>query len=588
MDSREERTAPAAAAPRGADEPAAAATGGSTAPAAASPHGAGGAPPASDVISTDPLTEHFREHARRDPHLFVHKAMYLLGMGAAASYYPFLVLYLKHELHLRDDESGAIMAVAHITSMVCAPLLSNFADRGERFRRAMLVGSFVAAALAVLFMSQMTTFWGALIGASFIDASTSAVYPIVDSSLLSLLKESRPGGDTSAYSESRAFGAIGWGCWAWVSGRIYDTVGLRGIWITYPLALLPSMPIAYFVPVEKRGTDDDKLGMAPVATSEEAGAPVCAAAAGAAGDEDEGDEVELRAATSSPAGARVGANEGLDVEAGAVEGASEGGEAGLQPAAVIPSRFGKYKKLFTLDAIVFFVVIYISAILLSICDLYRSPYLSSLGASNELLGFAVTATAMTEAPCFFIAGPLLRRINNTPLVLATILFLYGLRMFWYSILVDPAWTIPAELLHGVTFAFGWAAATQHVSVLLPPELSSTAQGILTAIQFGFASGTGALWGGWLMATFGGKHMFRVMMALAFFGAALQFGAMAFSLARDKRRSALAKAKAAAAAPAAEAAEAFEAGAASKFESRDADGAANDEREQAALVVPVRE
>ena len=44
------------------------------------------------AISTDPETEHFRVYANYDPHLIVFKAMYFLGMGASASYYPFLVL----------------------------------------------------------------------------------------------------------------------------------------------------------------------------------------------------------------------------------------------------------------------------------------------------------------------------------------------------------------------------------------------------------------------------------------------------------------------------------------------------------------
>jgi hypothetical protein len=78
------------------------------------------------------------------------------------------------------------------------------------------------------------------------------------------------------------------------------------------------------------------------------------------------------------------------------------------------------------------------------------------------------------------------------------------------------------------------------------------------------------------------------MALAFVGACIQFAAMAFSLARDKRRSALAARTKAAEAPAARAGTANKVAMASKLERPEADGAADDEREQAALVVPVRE
>jgi hypothetical protein len=79
-------------------------------------------------------------------------------------------------------------------------------------------------------------------------------------------------------------------------------------------------------------------------------------------------------------------------------------------------------------------------------------------------------------PCFFLAAPVLRRVQNTPLVLALVLLAYVVRLWYYSELVDPWYTLPAELLHGIQFSFGWAATTQHVATLLPPEYASTAQG----------------------------------------------------------------------------------------------------------------
>ena len=190
-----------------------------------------------------------------------------------------------------------------------------------------------------------------------------------------------------------------------------------------------------------------------------------------------------------------------------------------------------FYKVFTFDAIIFFLVVYITAILLCICDVYRSPYLSSLGASNELLGIAVTMTAVTEFPMFIFCGVILRRINNTPLILLSVLVAYFFRMLYYSVLKDPWWTIPAELLHGVTFAIGWAASTQYVSLLLPPELSSTAQGLLSSIQFGLASSTGALIGGILMTNFGGRVMFQCAAVLALIGAAI----MSYSMWRTRLR-----------------------------------------------------
>ena len=409
-------------------------------------------------ISSDPATEHFRIYASHDTYLLLPKALYFAGMGAAASYYPFIVLRLR-SLGLTDSQAGLIMAVAHSSAMCVTPFLSNFSDRSEMHRKGVLVGSFLVGMLAALIMSQCTTFWTAMIGAALVDISSCCLFPIVDASLLALLQASRPGGDQSSWSESRAFGAGGWGIWAWCAGAIYDRIGLEYMFPVYALALVPGACVAYFLPVEKRSV--------------------------------------TQASTTTK------------------------NESWLTP----------YYKVFTFDAIIFFLVVYITAILLCICDVYRSPYLATLGASNELLGIAVTMTAVTEFPMFIFCGVILRRINNTPLILFSVLIAYFFRMLYYSVLKDPWWTIPAELLHGITFAIGWAASTQYVSLLLPPELSSTAQGLLSSIQFGLASSTGALIGGILMTNFGGRVMFQCAAVLAIIGAAI----MSYSIWRTRLR-----------------------------------------------------
>jgi hypothetical protein len=272
-------------------------------------------------------------------------------------------------------------------------------------------------------------------------------------------------------------------------------------------ALLPAVPFALAVPVELRGTDDDAADAA-------AQAAALKAAAKAGGEGGEGAD-KVAAVKAAAAGA------GAVAEAAATAAAAPA----LAPVAWLRAYAraltrGRYAAVFTPEAVVFFVVVYITAVLLSVCDIYRSPFLSSLGASNELVGLAVTATAVTETPCFFLAGRVLKRVGNTSLVLLVILLAYSVRFLAYSLLQDPWWTMPMELLHGVTYAFGWAASCQHVSTLLPPELSSTAQGILSGIQFGLSSVTGALAGGVLISFAGPRALFRCCIALALVGAAV--------------------------------------------------------------------
>ena len=143
-------------------------------------------------ISNDPQTEHFREHLKRDPYLLLHKSLYFLSLGAGATYYPFLVLHLV-SIGLTEEEAGRIMAVGSFTSAFMAPMLSNLADQSEGRRRSVLLLSYFSAVLSALTLPRCRSFWSAMIGVLLVDISTCAIFPIVDASLIQLLKSSCEG-----------------------------------------------------------------------------------------------------------------------------------------------------------------------------------------------------------------------------------------------------------------------------------------------------------------------------------------------------------------------------------------------------------
>lgn len=93
---------------------------------------------------------------------------------------------------------------------------------------------------------------------------------------------------------------------------------------------------------------------------------------------------------------------------------------------------------------------------------------------------------------------------------------------------------PLLCRHGVTFALGWAAATQYMAHLLPPELSSSAQGLLAGIQWGFGASMGSLFGGMVQTAFGWRVMWRVGSAMALVGLLL----MCWEIRREGRAAGL--------------------------------------------------
>ena len=394
------------------------------------------------------LDAHFVDWIKRDPYLVLHRSIYFFGMGANAAYYPFAVqLWSSPDGAGLDVRScGAVLACGHIAAMLAAPVLSSLADRSESWRRTMLLTSLIGQALAVLAMSQAHTFVDVVLTQVVIEAIASPAWSGIDAATQRLLEVTR--GSTAEYGNTRAFGALGWGCFAWIFGAAFDEWGMHQLAFgLFAATALPAVVLVVWLPLEKRP-----------ATSE-------------------GRATALRA-------------------------------------------------LLRGDVLVVLVTVLICAMLLQTVDVYRFPFLRSIGASNALLGGSLAMTAASEAPFFFVTSWILARVTLRA-ALVTVLGTYALRFVFYSMIgeppfEDPAWTLPAELLHGFTFALAWAASTQYVAVLLPPELSSSAQGLLAALQWGLGSAAGGAASGAIAQAWGWRAMWRAGAGLALLGTWLMY------------------------------------------------------------------
>lgn len=83
-----------------------------------------------------------------------------------------------------------------------------------------------------------------------------------------------------------------------------------------------------------------------------------------------------------------------------------------------------------------------------------------------------------ETPAFFFAGWIINKIghgHSMSLIFATI----GLRYTFYSILGNPWWCIPIEILQN-QYGLFYSAMTSFAKVHAPPGIEATMQGILCA------------------------------------------------------------------------------------------------------------
>lgn len=69
--------------------------------------------------------------------------------------------------------------------------------------------------------------------------------------------------------------------------------------------------------------------------------------------------------------------------------------------------------------------------------------------------------------------------------MSLVLFSFGIRFLLYSIITDPWWCLPIELLQGLTFGILYATMTSYASIVAPPGTENTVQGLVGAIFEGF-------------------------------------------------------------------------------------------------------
>lgn len=79
-----------------------------------------------------------------------------------------------------------------------------------------------------------------------------------------------------------------------------------------------------------------------------------------------------------------------------------------------------------------------------------------------------------ELPFFFLSGKILKKIGHVN-AMSLVLFTFGCRFFFYSILENPWYALPIELMSGVTFGIFYATMASYASIIAPAGTEATMQ-----------------------------------------------------------------------------------------------------------------
>jgi MFS transporter, PPP family, 3-phenylpropionic acid transporter len=170
----------------------------------------------------------------------------------------------------------------------------------------------------------------------------------------------------------------------------------------------------------------------------------------------------------------------------------------------------------------FLVMVFIAGIGNATINNYLFVYMQSLGASNTLMGFALTVSTISEIPAMFFSDRLLRRFGARGMLVIAMTTI-GLRLICYSLTSQPWVVLVIQLCHGLTFAAIYTAGVYYADLIAAPGMKATAQGMFNGTLMGFGSAAGGFLGGILLDSFSPGGMY------AFIGTLVLVGLIAFLL-----------------------------------------------------------
>jgi MFS transporter, PPP family, 3-phenylpropionic acid transporter len=188
------------------------------------------------------------------------------------------------------------------------------------------------------------------------------------------------------------------------------------------------------------------------------------------------------------------------------------------------AKYGGIKALLTNRKWVFFLLAsFVGGLGAFSVTSYLYPYMAGLGATKTQMGIAPFVATVTEIPVFFFGNRLVKRFGSQTLFTVAIV-LMGIRALLFAAVNTPFLVYIVQAVGGTMFPAMWLAGVSYAEENAPVGLKSTAQGLFSAMSFGFGSAVGGFVGGVLLESIGGRSMFFVLGLVILISTALIEGA----------------------------------------------------------------
>ncbi len=138
-----------------------------------------------------------------------------------------------------------------------------------------------------------------------------------------------------------------------------------------------------------------------------------------------------------------------------------------------------------------------------------SQWLPATISGVAIVGIAVTISTISETPIMAASHWFLRTLSSRGALYLSILSM-GVRCFLYAGIANPDQVLLLQVVHGFTYPLMWVAGINFVAEMAPRGLSSTAQGLFSAMFMGIGTALGYYLCGLLIDKVGVFSMFSII------------------------------------------------------------------------------
>lgn len=161
----------------------------------------------------------------------------------------------------------------------------------------------------------------------------------------------------------------------------------------------------------------------------------------------------------------------------------------------------------------FFGCVFVLALGHRMNEAFLTLSLKQLGAGEEVIGFALLASALSEIPVLFILSKYGDRFKELPL-LAFASLMYAVRFLLMSQAQHPGAIIAIQGMHSLTFGVYYVTAVRYITRIIPDHLRATGLAIFTVVWSSAAGLMSGTFGGIIYEDAGRTPFYMVAMSFS--------------------------------------------------------------------------